>query len=185
MKMCTFAIASPSLSQHTHAHTHTRAWTHTQTHKPRNTQTQIYYAFVLSSVQNSSVLSTVRWQMFIVGGGANLHTWALLTMPPRWPSESQPQLRGLEEEVLDFAGLKWTGLICLRFLAPLLSLLGGAGWWSTGKSLPSASASVPETSRSPSQSVLSVSMSCMHVSNLGARLLFQGVLAKPACLGWG
>ena len=37
MKMCTFPIASPSLSQHTHAHTHAHAWTHTHTHTSLDT----------------------------------------------------------------------------------------------------------------------------------------------------
>lgn len=58
-----------------HAHTCIRAQMKT------HAQTQIYYLFVLSSVQNSSVLSTARLYVPVVGGGVDLHTGASINMP--------------------------------------------------------------------------------------------------------
>lgn len=62
----------------THAHIHTHTWTHT--HTPRYTQTQIYYVFVLASVQNTPALSA-RLQILAVGGDVDLPTWALINTP--------------------------------------------------------------------------------------------------------
>ena len=59
---------------------------------------------------------------------------------------------GFEEKPPDVAESKGTAPIS-NSLPPVPELLGGASRWSTGKSFPSALASVPETSRSPSQSV--------------------------------
>lgn len=187
MKMCTFPIASPSLSQNTHAHTHTCRDTHTNTQAWIHTNTDLLcICFVICA----KLICAFHSQM------TNARSWGWCRPPHVGFINYASMLTSRVTASIAQArrgGVRpcWTQMNrsdSSQIPCPTPWLAGRGGKMEHREESPFCVSICAETSRSPSQSVLSCEHvlpagRCCHVSNLGARLPSKGSWQSHP--GWG